>query len=565
MRAESWTSIAGLALVATACSEQSTDPMSAVSPPSELHVGVPDIIGAVLGPDGTGICSLVPEATGIAVRAIEVNTLAFGGAADVICPDPSYIMPVAAGSYFLRAQFVSTDGIGTLPWRTLTSSPVTVDVADVTQDVRIDPGTALDGRATLDDQPIAGVTFNLAYQSLPGFGAASGVSGADGRWADFFGRSPLILQADLDYTIPTACEALLGTAIVEGFPAGPFHFPGGLDALNCALRSGATEPLTHNFNQVVVTAMPGDLGGLSPDFDPRFGQGYGVQFPVVPGAAPAHRSLFDSQLFRGGLIVGLASGAVLTGFDPGGELECGATCHDLGLDGKVSATSSPARGKTITWRYSDAPSAEGVGLDVVQRSYDGPAGRGYVLFWFEVKNRSARAQTLSLGIFADWDVDETAFDDIGFVQRSGRLLSQSNAEGPPTRAGTLVVGDAPPTAGYFFSSPFVPSLSAQAAALSGSLSEPPAGTGDYRYIHGIAPLELRPGRSTDFWVAVLMGADESEFAANADAAIRDIDSRRRAPRPVVEQGRALQLRQAESRPDSRGRSGAVLCKDRCVE
>ena len=564
MRAESWTSIAGLVLVVTACSEQSNDPWSAVSPASELHSGVPDITGAVLGPDGTSVCNLVPEGTAITVRAIEVNTLAFGGFADVICPDPAYIIPVAAGSYFLRAQFVSTDGIGTFPWRTLTSSPVTVDVADVTQDVRIDPGTALGGRATLDDQPIAGVTFSVAYQSLPGFGAASGVSGADGGWTDFFGRAPLMLQSDLDYTIPTGCEALLGTLVVEGLPAGPFRFPGGLDAVNCALRSGATEPLTHNFNQVAVTAMPGDLGGLSPDIDPRFGQGYGVQFPVVPGAAPAHRPLFDSHLFRGGLIVGLESGAILTGFDPGGELECGAACHDLGLDGRVNVTSSPALGKTVTWRYSDAPSAEGVGLDVVQRSYDAPAGRAYVLFRFEVKNRSAEAQTLSLGVFTDWDVDETGADDIGFVERGGRLLSQSNVDGPSTRAGTLVVGDAPPTAGYFFSTPFVPSLSLQAAALSGSLSEPPAGVGDYRYIHGIAPLELQPGRSTDFWVAIVTGADESEFAANADAALRDIESHRRVPEPVVERGPSLQLQYSEILPDSRRGSGSRLCKDHCV-
>ena len=565
MRAESWTSIAGMALVVTACNEQSNDPLSAVSATSELHFGVPDITGAVLGPDGTSVCNFVPEGTAITVRAIEVSTLAFGGFADVICPDPTYVMPVAAGSYFLRAQFASTDGIGTFPWRTLTSSPVTVDLADVTQDVRIDPGTGLGGRATLDDQPIAGVTFSVAYHSLPGFGAANGVSGADGGWTDFFGRAPLRLQGDLDYTIPTGCEALLGTVVVEGVPAVPFHFPGGLDAVSCALRSGTTELLTHNFNQLAVTAMPGDLGGLSPDIDPRFGQGYGVQFPVVPGAAPAHRPLFDSHLFRGGLIVGLESGAILTGFDPGGELECGAVCHDLGLDGTVGVTSSPVLGKTITWRYSDAPSAEGVGLHVVQRSYDAPAGRAYVLFRFGVTNRSAEAQTLSLGVFTDWDVDETGADDIGFVERGGRLLSQSNVEGPSTRVGTLVVGDAPPTSGYFFSTPFVPSLSEQAAALAGSLSEPAAGVGDHRYIHGIAPLELRSGSSTDFWVAIVTGADELEFAANADAALRDIQSHRRVPEPVVERGHAVQLRYSEVRPDSRGGSGSRLCKDRCVK
>jgi hypothetical protein len=565
MRADSWTTIVGLVLVVVGCSEQSDDPLSAVDPAAELHSGLPDIVGAVLGPEGASICDFVPEGTALTVRAIEVTSQAFGGNADVICPDPAYHIPVAAGSYFLRAQFLDTDGIGVFPWRTLTPSPVSVDLADVMYDVRVDPGTALGGGATLDGQPIGGVAFTVAYQALTGFGAALGVSGADGGWTDFFGRTPIVLQNDLDYAFATGCDALLGTVVVQGFPTGTFRFPADLDQVSCALRSGATEPLTHNSNAVVVTAMPGDIGGLSPDVDPRFGQGYGVQFPVVPGEAPAHRPLSESQWFRGGLIVGLESGAILTGFDPAGELECGTACRDLGIDGKVSVRSAPGQGKTVTWRYSDSPSVEGVGLQVVQRSYDGSANHAYVLFRFEVKNQSAEAQTLSLGVFADWDVDATIGDDVGFVDRDGRLLSQSNADGPTTRVGTLVVGDTPPTAGFFYSTPFVPSLSDQAAALAGSLSQPAAGPADYRYIQSIAPLELRPGRATEFWVALVAGVDESEFSETADAAFQDIQSRRRAPKPTFEEGHAAQLRHTELRPDFRGNLRESLCKHECIE
>jgi hypothetical protein len=564
MRAKAWTYIAGLALVLTACNEQSNDPLSAGSPGSELHLGVPDITGTVLGPDGTAICNFVPEGTQITLRAIEVNTFTFGGAADLICPDPTYVMPVAAGSYFMRAQFASTDGIGSFPWRTLTSSPITVDVQDVIQDIRIDVGTALAGHATLDDQPVAGVAFAVTYQSLPGFGAALGVSGADGGWTDFFGRAPIVLQNDLDYGFATGCDALLGTTVIQGFPADPFRFPGDLDAVNCALRSGATEPLTHNFNAVVVTAMPGDFGGLSPDIDQRFGQGFGVQFPAAPGAAPAHLPLSDSQLFRGGLMIGLESGAILTGFDPAGELECGAACRDLGLDGKVSVRNSPRRGKAVTWRYSDAPLAEGVGLQVAQRSYDAPAGRPYVLFQFEVENHSGEAQTLSLGVFADWDVDATIGDDVGFVEHGGRLLSQSNADGATTRVGTLIVGAAPPTSGFFYSTPFVPSLSDQAAALAGSLSQPAAGPADYRYIQSVAPVELRQGRSTDLWVAIVAGADAAHFAEAADAALQDIQSRRGGAAPVDDEN-TIVLRHSELRPAAGRASITKRCKKECAE
>ena len=86
-----------------------------------------------------------------------------------------------------------------------------------------------------------------------------------------------------------------------------------------------------------------------------------------------------------------------------------------------------------------------------------------------------------------------------------------------------------------------------------------------RFGAGIAPLELRPGRSTDFWVAIVTGADELEFAANADAALRDIQSHRRAPEPMVERGQAVQLRYSEIRPNSLGGSGSRLCKGHCMK
>ena len=559
-------SVALLALLMTACGEASNDPMSSTAPTADLHTGLPDLGGSLVAADGTAICGSVPEGTAFLVRAIDVSTLQFAGAADVVCPSSDYIMAVPPGTYMVRVQFLNAGQVaGELPWRTVTRQPVTVAGEDLVLDIPIEPGTALGGRATLDGRPVEGVTFNVVYDALPGFGAASGVSGADGGWADFFGRAPLFLQNDVDYLITAGCQPLLGSILDEGFPTRPFRFPDELGAVNCAMRSGASEPFTHTYNRLAVTALPGDLGGLSPDIDPGLGLGFGVQFPTVPGAAPAHGPLAMSHLFRGGLIIGLESGAILTGFDAAGELECGAGCRDLGLDGKAQVTATPARGKRVTWRYSDAGSSEGVGLRIVQRSYDAPASREYVLFRFSIQNRSARTQRLAAGVFADWDVDGSALDDVGISLRGGRLLAVSNADGPPTHAGTLVAGGAPPGPGYFFSGLSTPSLADQAAVLAGSLSQSPGEPGDIRYIHGISPVELGHGGTAELWVAVVLGEDAAKFAANADAALRDVDRRRHAAEPAATAGEAVVLRRAELQPGAGSTPGERPCKGGCAK
>src|SRR2546430_12612458 len=90
---------------------------------------------------------------------------------------------------------------------------------------------------------------------------------------------------------------------------------------------------THDLTRLVVTAMPGDIGGLSDEFVHDVGFGWGVQFPVAAGQSPSHDPSV-SQLSSGGLMIGIAPGRVLSGVTRRGLAACGAACRDLGLDGR---------------------------------------------------------------------------------------------------------------------------------------------------------------------------------------------------------------------------------------
>jgi hypothetical protein len=540
--------LAALVLWVGACSDDSRDPLAPPSGPSASHTGIPDITGAILGPDGTSICNSVPAGSAFSVHALDAVNLFVAAFQDVTCPEFTYAIPVEPGSYFVRAEFITFDGIDGFPFRNLAPGPVTVEANNVEQDVQIKEGTRLGGRVAVDGEPISDVSMFVQYVTPPGgFNAAFPFSGPDGTWRDFFDRDPLslILQNDLAYQVGTECFLVLGAVVLEDAPVDPFIFPTERSSVDCRLTAGPTLELTHNFNRIAVTALPGNIGGSGFSALPDFGTGYGVQFPLARGQAPAHGPHNLSQLFDGGLLIGIAPSTVLSGSFVGGTMDCPFelenACRDLGLDGRVHVTESPVLGKTITWRYTDAASAEAVGLRVTQRSYDAPAGNDYVLFRFTIQNRSHGTRTFSPGLFTDWDIDFDAFDDRGFVQQDGRLMYQSNLfEEATTRAGTLMVGETASSPGFFFAG-FAPppTTGEQVAALTGELSAPPLPPeepADLRYIQGVSPVTLKHGKSTDLWVAVIAGENEAAFLATAEAAARDIETHRRIPESVAERG-----------------------------
>jgi hypothetical protein len=452
----------------------------------------------------------------------------FLGVQDIRCPMNRYSFPVDEGTAHLRVELPITEGLDGLPWRHL--DDVAVGDEGVKHDVAIVEGTELGGSATLDGSPLEGVFLQLLYEFNTNFGVTNATSGQDGRWAEFFGRSPPILQNGQRYSTFSTCFNTLGTRLVGGFPEGSFLFPTEVDAINCTLETGAATRFSHTLTRLVVTPMPGDIGGaVSPQFFDQYGVGWGVQFPVEPGTSPTHGSIDFSEIFNGGLLIGIREDQVLAGADAQTMMECGATCRDLGLDGTVEFTEDGGS-KEVTWRYSDGASDERVGLEITQKSIDGERPHDYVVFQFTILNKSRTRVRLHLGSFGDWDIEFDANDDLGFTDLGGKLMYQVSENETGIHAGTLLLG-APITGNFFFDglTGAFPSTADQVRALSGGLRQETAGPGDLRYIQGAGPITLKKNERKDIWIAVVAGETKGQLLANAAAAEADVTRRLNQP------------------------------------
>ena len=543
------TPLSALAILTMACGTQDRQPLEPSSSSTPANTQLSTITGRVLGPDGRNICRTAVNQA-ILVDAIPQSfELPFPDPVFLSCPENRFVFGVEPGEYRLRAEFLDKyANLGDLPV-TWILPPLQVAGGDRTRNIRFDEGTPLGGRATIDGEPYFGLTITPIHEFVF-FGAffTHGLSDRNGRWDDAFPvfpnpvpedfRSPLILQNDIEYFVVGDCDITLGTTIVETSYFQFFTFPDQRRRVDCELETGPARRFTHNRNSLAVTAFPGDIGGLSAQFgprDPQLGTGYGAQFPSPPGRLPRHGDRIISQLFTGGLMIGVGQETVLTGTDIGGYMDCRFDlengCRDLGLDARGQVERLANGGRAVTWRYSDAPSGEGVGLHVTQRSFDAPAGESYVLFRFSIRNGSNRRLNINPGIFTDFDVDSVFEDEVARRQRGGRLLSQADADDPGgTRVGTLMIGESDPTPGFFVKGGFdfiAPLIPEQIAILRGNASNSGDATTDYRYIQSVRAIGLSPGAETDLWVAVIAAASDGAFADAADAANRDIQDRRR--------------------------------------
>ena len=538
------TPLSALAVFAVACGTQDRLPTEPSARSTLANVQQSEIHGAVLGPDGRNICRTVGQDT-IFVDAIPQSfELPFPEFVMLVCPENRFAFEVEPGEYRLRAVFTQYANLGNLPVSWILP-PLTVGGSDVTRNIRFNEGTPLGGRATIDGDPFQGLVIVPIHEFFFGFGIG-GLSDRNGRWDDAaplpvftpqIFRSPFILQNNVEYFVVGPCDFTLGTVIVSTSFFQPFVFPSDRSRVDCELETGPARRFTHTRNEVAATAYPGDIGGLSANFgprDPNLGTGFGVQFPNRPGRLPPHGDATISQLFSGGLMIGIGPETVLTGIDNGGYMECRFDlengCRDLGLDGRGEVNRLANGGRVITWRYSDAPSGEAVGLRIFQRSFDAPQGERYVLFRFAIRNVSNGRLNINPGIFTDFDLDSLFEDEVGRKQRSGRLISQADADDPDgTRVGTLMIGESDPAPGFFihggadFESP---SIAEQIAALRGNRTNSANTPDDQRYIQSVRTIGLAPGAETNLWVAVIAAASDAAFADAADAAASDIRDRR---------------------------------------
>ena len=511
-----------LGALALACTRDNPNPPLA---PSFSLSSDPMLTGQLLGPDGSSnLCGFIPAGSPVRVRPIDLATQAFGAPVNVLtCPANAFAFSVAPGNFLVRTILPPGDpGIGTFPVRTI--EPVTVDGSDVTHDIVVRNGTALGGNVTLDGVPFEGVGLTFAYDEAPGFLAADGGSGPDGAWTEFF-RSPYILQNDVRYATG-GCFAL-GVQVLQNAPPS-FLFPGEVSSINCQLVTAPSTQFSHTHTRLVVTPMPGEIGGQASDLSNQYGIGWGVQFPVGPGQSPVHVPPSATHLFGGGLMIGIAPDRILSGIDIAGQLQCGADCQDLGRDGVVSFTPQTPIGRTVTWRYSDAGSPEGVGLGIVQRSFDGRSPNDYVLFRLDIKNGGRSTVTFYAGVFMDWDVEEDATDDAGSTELGGTLMVVRSTTELGFHMGTLLLG-APVSGNVFYNFsgavPVPSSPADQYQALSGGMQQPSIEAGDAHYLHGVGPITLARGEKKTIWLAIVAGEDHDQLLANAAAAQADVARR----------------------------------------
>jgi hypothetical protein len=523
--------LVGPLIFAAALAGCDKDEPAAPTPTSLSLASLRTVSGRLFGPGGASICRTV--ASGDSMFAELLNP-EFDGSNDLFldfqsvgCPEDGFALAQEPADAHLRVELPLSQDLHRLPWRTL--DEFRIPPGGVNHPVHILDGTPLSGRATLDGQPIEGVPLNLLYDFNPNYGVTFANSGSDGRWTEFFGRTPAFLE-DNTRMLAVGCFPLLGATLPKGFPTSPFVFPSSRQAVNCRFETAPATRFSHTATRLVVTPMPGDIGGwFSGELIGQFGLGWGVQFPIPLGSSPVHEDPNGSpvsQMFNGGLIIGLpAQGGhpvrVLHGADAAGEFACGDPCRDLGPNGVVTFSPTGARGdrKQVTWRYSDASSSQAVGLKIEQHSVDGLRPHDYVLFRFRIRNVSPSALTLYAGFFGDLDVDVNPLDDRGATALGGRLMYQVSDSESTIHVGTLLLGDAPVTGNYFFGfQQDSLSMADQVRALRGQIRRTTAGPTDLRYIHGVGPITLSREEAQDVWLAVVAGENRQQLLDNAAAA-----------------------------------------------
>ncbi|HYU29319.1 MAG TPA: hypothetical protein VEK83_09845 [Gemmatimonadales bacterium] len=517
-----WFAIAVVAAELAACS--STDRPAPAGPSFDV-MSNPVLSGSVLGPDGGNICNSLPGGGRIQINVINMG--AFGapaGAQFFFCPQNTFTFSLAPGTYLVRARLPFGGAIASgYPWQTYLLTPVEL-AGDLTADITVTPGSPLGGGVTINGQPFAGVNLSLVHADATLFGVTVATSSADGGWEEFIGRPQTILQNGIRVRPNIVCD-LLGTRLLTPVSFEPFEFPDEESSYSCDMVDAPAQQFSHVRTRLVVTPGPGDVGAGQLALTEDLGNGWGVQFPVNPGEKPRFGDITVSQLFLGGLLIGIRPDRLLSANELNGYIQCG-NCRAFGPEGRLHFTSSPQYGTKVTWQYSDASSSQGIGLKVVQKSYDGVPPADYVLFRFTLTNGGAAPITIYPGFFADWDIDDDFQDDVGATE--GRLMYMTNAGGG-TAGGSVIISDAPVSGTAFFTD-FGQTTAEIVSALAGDFSNPSADEpGDHRYVQSIGPITLPQGAATQFWLAIVAGEGLDQLRSNAAAAAADVAARRAQP------------------------------------
>ena len=530
-----WPTAAGILLTLSACAEpeRSVAPYTGASAFSVA--GTVRLSGRVLGPHGVSICDPFPVGTMHVVQAADPERRPVFVAADtLVCPDNSYALDLAPGRYYRRFTLKGTSLLGELPHYSMDTKPVRLSGRPVTSDIRVEEGTEVRGGASLNGAPFVGQPLDVQYAPpLLGITALTNQTGTDGGWREANGRIPM-LQRFATYEV--TCPQAFGAMVTRGPIVERMHVASPVLHVDCVLASPSPATrFTHRSSRLILTAMPGDIGGTSPDLSARYGMGWGVQYPI--GAAEAPRggayslSPSVSPLYRGGLILAVPPDRVLFGFDTYGYAaeicpDRNVQCRGLGLGarGRIGAMADGRR--VITWEYSDAFTSSHLGLAVRQRSFDALDGHDYVVLQFRFHNQDHASVTFHAGLWLDWDV---SVGDVGFTDFNGHLMYVTSASGG-AYFGSVTASDAAigGNAVYQNGHPYAPdSIYAWATGAGFHLLGPvPA---DWRTVHTVGPITLGRAATGDVWMAVVAGDNLQQLMDNAAAAQDAIAQLQAAP------------------------------------
>jgi hypothetical protein len=400
-------------------------------------------------------------------------------------------------------------------------APIAVSGSDVRRNVTMQ-GRKLRGRATIAGVPTEGVVLLAGVDAITDLGWMKfGVSAADGTWtAGVFtsdgnwvsSTRALYLQPNVQYFF--ACESLLGTSYISGYPPlGYWTFPTETPGMECRTDNASASRWTHNATRTVMTAWPGVF--VDEYFDAGSGWGWGVQHVATPGSPPGRQfgGIFNS--FKANQ---LAPGEFLYAVD-------GTVYDRLSF---VSATTAPAvsilagGARRVIWNL-DPSSYAGSPLRVRQTSYDGSGG-DYVLMQLRLENATAARVTAYVGGSFDWNVQTATIPfttnqagtelggKLAYVYASGGNYFGTVYFGTYSQRGLLidVSGDRPANI---------------LQVLQGHNSTPNMGPADVRVIQSVGPLRLNPGQRKTVWLAIVSASTLSGLITSANAAAADYSAR----------------------------------------
>ena len=523
-----WPIAAGILLTLSACAE----PDRSLAPYTGARAfdvaGTVRLSGRVLGPHGTNICDPFPAGTMNVVQAAVPGTRWWIAPAvdTLVCPENSFALDLVPGSYSLWVRLGGTPDLGALPRFTMEPKLVRLATRPVTNDLRVAEGTEIRGSAYLDGALFAGQQLGIRY-APPAIAPIAGIqSGPDGRWMEIQGRIPPIVQRGATYEV--TCPLAFGAIVTRGPVLETMRIASPAVHLDCLLRSPSPATrFTHQSSRLVVTAMPGDVGGISTDLSARYGLGWGVQYPIAAGESPqvgpySATGPIASQLYAGGLIVAVTPGRLLTGFDSRrytAEIcpDPVNQCRGLGPEARGAIRTASDGTRIITWLYGDAFTAPPVGLAVRQRSFDSPDGRDYVVFQFRLRNLRHASTTLYAGLWLDWDADHTAGDDVGFTDFNGHLMYVTSAGGG-AYFGSVTASDATVAGNVVYDNGYPLAPDSMYAWVVGGRRWGSNWPSDKRTVHTVGPITLARAATGDVWIAVVAGDDYQQLVDNAAAA-----------------------------------------------